>query len=324
MIFRYRKGHGFLCKMARFAADMRPARLFCRMINALLKKPRRKRMKTLSDNSNLNHIPVPPRISAVISAFNEERNIGDCIRSVEGLADEIVVADMSSDDKTAEIAESLGAAVHLVERRAFVDPTRNFAVSLAAGCWILVLDADERLTPALASELRAVAERDLADVVEVRFETYMFGGRIRYSGWQDTGRKTFFKKGFLTYPETEVHAHPAWKGRLLSLSFSKGAIVHYNYRDIRHFIAKMNDYTDGEALKLLKAGGDPNPLRGVYWGLRHSFRRYFLRFGYKVGWRGFMLSGFMGFYWFLAFCKAWELRLAGKIPAPGAQDGGRA
>lgn len=247
------------------------------------------------------------RISLVVCTLNEETNIGDCIRSAKELVDEIIVADMHSDDKTAEIARSLGAAVHIVPKAAFVDPTRNYALSLASGEWILLIDADERLTPALASELRAIADGDLADVVEVGFEIYMFGGRIRYSGWQDTRKKIFFKKGFLTYPVDEVHAHPSWRGRLLSQAPSKGALVHYNYRDVRHFILKMNDYTDGEALKLLRAGGNPSPLQGVYWGMRHFFRRYFLRLGYLDGWSGFMLSIFMGFYWFLAFCKAWEL-----------------
>ncbi|MFH1618516.1 MAG: glycosyltransferase family 2 protein [bacterium] len=258
------------------------------------------------------------RVSLVISTLNEEGNIGDCIRSATGFAEDVIVVDMSSADRTAEEAKAAGAIVHVVPKAPFVDPTRNYALSFASGDWILIMDADERLTPALAAELRAIADGDLADVVEVAFETYMFGGRIRYSGWQDTCRNSFFKKGFLTYPVAEVHAHPAWKGRLLSLAPSKGVLVHYNYMDVRHFILKMNDYTDGEAIKLLRAGGNHTPLRGVYWGLRHFFRRYFLRFGYKDGWRGFVLSVFMGFYWFLSFCKAWELNTRKFVPSAGA------
>ena len=248
------------------------------------------------------------RVSLVINTLNEEGNIGDCIRSAAGFADEVIVVDMSSTDHTVEEAKSAGAIVHVIPKGPFVDPTRNYAFSLASGEWILLMDADERLTPEIKDELHRIAVEDLADVVEVAFEVHMFGDVIHYSGWHNTRRKSFFKKGFLSYPADEVHAHPAWKGRLFSLPPSKGRFVHYNFRDLRHFILKMNDYTDGEALKLLRAGGSPSPLRGVYWGLRHFFRRYFLHFGYKDGWNGFVLSIFMGFYWFLSFAKAWEIK----------------
>jgi glycosyltransferase involved in cell wall biosynthesis len=252
--------------------------------------------------------PMAVRISLVISTLNEEENIGDCIRSATGFAEDVIVVDMSSTDRTAQEATSAGAIVHVIPRVPFVDPTRNYALSLASGEWILLMDADERLTPEVKNELRRIAVEDLADVVEVAFEVYMFGDLIRYSGWQNIRKKSFFKKGFLTYPADEVHAHPTIKGRLLSLPPSKGMMVHYNYKDLRHFVLKMNDYTDGEALKLLRAGGSCSPLRGVYWGLRHFFRRYFLCFGYKDGWLGFILSVFMGFYWFISFAKAWEIK----------------
>jgi len=250
------------------------------------------------------------RVSLVVHTFNEEADIGDCLRSAGDLADEVLVTDMSSTDRTAEIARSLGARVSVIPKAPFVDPVRNQAIAQASGDWILLLDADERLTPELSAALRAVAGGDEADVVETAFEVYMFGERIRYTGWQDIRKKIFFRKGFLTFPDTEVHAQPAHKGRLLFLPPERGVVKHYNYRDIRHFILKLNDYTGGEALKLLKAGGKMSPLRGIYWGVRHFFRRYVLRAGYRDGAFGFMLSVFMGFYWFLAFCKAWELQRA--------------
>ena len=247
------------------------------------------------------------RISLVINTYNEEENIAACIDSARGLFDEVIVADMDSSDRTAEIAASMGASVHTVQRAAYVEPAREKAVSFASGDWIVRLDADERLTPDLCSRLRAIAEKDMADVVDVRDETWMFGRVIRYCGWQDTSTKVLFRKGFLDLSNKDVHAHPEYRGRLLRLERHEGEIIHYNYRDIRQFVAKMNNYTDGEALKLHREGGHPTPLRGVYWGMRHFFRRYFLRFGYKDGWAGFMVCILMGFYWFLAFCKAWEL-----------------
>jgi len=247
------------------------------------------------------------RISLVVHTLNEEAHITDCIASARGFADEVIVADMQSSDRTAVIASGAGAVVHTIPREKFVDPARNRALSFASGDWILVLDADERLTPAVAAQLKNIASGDMADVVNVPFEVRMFGRIVRYSGWQDTRKKVFFKKGFLKYTATEVHGQPDWKGRLAELDKSRGQIVHLNYRDIGHFFEKLNDYTDGEALKLSRTGRRSTPLKGVYWGLRHFFRRYLLQSGYRDGYTGLMLCAFMGFYWFLSFCKAWEL-----------------
>ncbi|MEK6715531.1 MAG: glycosyltransferase family 2 protein [Candidatus Omnitrophota bacterium] len=245
-------------------------------------------------------------ISLVVSTLNEEHNIADCIRSAQELVNEVIVVDMHSDDRTVEIAGSLGATVHLVERRPFVDPTRNFAIAQATGNWILLLDADERLTPKLATELRIIAEKDQADVVTIQFDTYMFGRHIRYSGWQEERHRRFFKKGFLEYPDREIHANPIIIGRQLILDGNKGKIQHFNFQDLRDFIKTINDYTDGESLQLLRSGVKITPLRGAYWGLLHFCRRYLKMRGYKDGMYGFILSVFMGFYWFLAFSKAWE------------------
>ncbi|MGR3293124.1 MAG: glycosyltransferase family 2 protein [Candidatus Scalindua sp.] len=245
-------------------------------------------------------------ISLVVNTLNEEQNIADCILSARELVNEVVVVDMHSDDRTVEIARSLGAEVHLIERVPFVDPTRNYAIAQATGEWILLLDADERLTPKLANELRSIAEKDHVDMVRIHRDTYMFGQRIRYSGWQRDIHYRFFKKGFLKYPNEEVHAWPKAHGRILILDPCKGKIQHFNYKDLHHFIKKMNDYTDGEALKLLKTNGKISPLRGIYWGLHHFCKRFFKLRGFKDGNYGLILSVMMGFYWFLAFAKAWD------------------
>lgn len=245
-------------------------------------------------------------ISLVISTLNEETNISDCILSANRLVDEIVVVDMQSEDKTAEIAESHGAIVYKIERKPFVDPTRNYAISKARGDWILLLDADERLTPELVKELRIIAENNEVDAVTIYFDTYMFGKCIRYSGWQGDRHCRFFRKGFLVFSDNEVHYMPEIHGRHMILPPSKGKIQHYNYQNIRQFISKMNNYTDGEALKLLRANGNITPLRGAYWGLYNFYKRFVKLKGFKDGKYGLILSVLMGFYWFLSFVKAWE------------------
>jgi glycosyltransferase involved in cell wall biosynthesis len=246
------------------------------------------------------------KISLVVNTLNEEAHIAGCLASAAGFADEMIVADMHSTDRTAELARSAGAAVHLIPRAPFVDPARNAALELATGDWILILDADERLTPACAARLKQAAEKDEAEVVRVPFEVHMCGAVVRYSGWQNTYRKIFFKRGCLKFPDTEAHAEPQVAGRQKDLS-AEYALPHYNYRDLSHFVEKLNSYTTGEALKIRRQGRPVTPVRGVYWGLRHFFRRYIIQQGWRDGLLGLALCGCMGFYWFLAFCKAWEM-----------------
>ena len=102
-------------------------------------------------------------ISLVINTLNEERHIEGCIRSAASIVDEIIVVDMRSDDRTAEIAKSLGAKIFLHERTGYA--ARQFAVSKAAHEWILILDADERMTEKLAQRLTEVALENKHDLV---------------------------------------------------------------------------------------------------------------------------------------------------------------
>jgi len=251
---------------------------------------------------------VSTRISLVVNTLNEEKNIIGCIKSAKDLVDEIIVVDMSSDDKTVEFAKSLGAKVYMIERKPFVDPVRNLSIAWATSDWVLLLDADERLMPDLSTELRNIADKDRADVVMIKFNTYISQKLIKFSGWQNDSHFRFFKKGFLEYPGEEVHANPLLRGRRLILPPESGKILHYNFRNLQHLIKKINSYSDGEAIKLIKTSANVSLLRSIYWGIRHFFKRFLELKGYKDGKYGLILSISMGFYWFLAFAKAWEMK----------------
>ncbi|MEM6806488.1 MAG: glycosyltransferase, partial [Bacteroidota bacterium] len=94
-----------------------------------------------------------PKITVIIHTLNEEKHIGDCIRSVENFANEVLVCDMYSEDQTVEIAESLGAKIMFHERLRYADPARLAAIREAKHEWVFRLDADERMTPSLAEYL---------------------------------------------------------------------------------------------------------------------------------------------------------------------------
>src|ERR1035437_3052148 len=97
------------------------------------------------------------KISLVVNTLNEELNIRECIESAKYLVDEIIVCDMHSEDKTVEIAKSLNAKVFYHEKMGYADPARYYAISQATCEWVLVLDADERMTPDLVSKLKLIA-----------------------------------------------------------------------------------------------------------------------------------------------------------------------
>lgn len=123
------------------------------------------------------------KISVVINTLNEEKNIALAIKSVREFADEVVVVDMHSEDKTCEVAESLGAKVFTFERKSYVEPARNFAISKASGDWVFILDADERATPQLLAKLKKIVKENQYDFVNIPRKNLIFGKWIRHSLW---------------------------------------------------------------------------------------------------------------------------------------------
>ena len=114
-------------------------------------------------------------ISVVINTRNEEKNLPRCLASVKGLADEIVVTDMESIDKTVEIAKKAGAKVFKHKQTGYVEPARNYAISKATGEWILILDADEETPPSLVKKLKQLVKTGKADYYRLPRKNIVFG-----------------------------------------------------------------------------------------------------------------------------------------------------
>jgi len=156
------------------------------------------------------------RISVVINTLNEEKNLPRAIASIKGLADEIIVVDMQSDDRTKEVAEGLGALVYDHKRTGYVEPARNFAIAKAVGPWVLVLDADEEIPPKLAKKLRVFAQKEGADFYRIPRKNIVFGSWLRHSRWWPDYNIRFFKKGKVTWNEV-IHSVPMTSGKGIDL-----------------------------------------------------------------------------------------------------------
>lgn len=255
------------------------------------------------------------KISAVINTLNEEANIADCIRSVQGLADEIVVCDMHSDDCTVEIAQNLGARVILIERmEGKYQMMRYLGVQAATHEWVLAIDADERMTETLAQRLREVAQDPSADVVRFGNLFWYFGGWVYHGFFFTNDWPRFFRRRvFLSnWREGTLQAHNDWEAldgveRTLTLPLDYH-LLHYAYPTVEKYVWKtLGMYARVEAEQYRQQGRKFSFLRLIgdpfvfFWG------GFLLRRGYRDGIRGFILTVLYAVYRFTIWANLWLL-----------------
>lgn len=245
------------------------------------------------------------RISVVINTFNEEKNIGRCLEAVKW-ADEIIIVDMHSTDKTVEIAKKYTSQIFYYEHTKYVEPARNFAISKAQGDWILVVDADEEISASLKEKLLAIAEESAADYVLLPRKNLIFGTWIQHTGWWPDTLVRFFKKDYVIWKDA-IHSVPETKGKELVLSSEKYAIIHHHYDSISQFVHKNFEiYAKEEALEKIKNGYMFVYIDVIRFPMKEFLSRYFAREGYKDGLHGLVLSLLMAGYHFMIFLYIWE------------------
>jgi glycosyltransferase involved in cell wall biosynthesis len=241
---------------------------------------------------------VKNRVSAIINTLNEERNIEYVLRSLQNFADEVIVVDMYSEDRTREVAERLGAKVYMHERLGYADPARAFALSKTSGLWIIMLDADEFIPENLKNRLLNIVETDEADVVIIPWKNYILGRDFRGTGWgthQDKHMR-FFKRNMLEITD-QIHnfLHPNLSARVLELTVDSH-VLHFNHIGFTQVIEKLNRYTTVEAEKLFLQGVKPSAIRAIYFCVREFSVRFLIKKGYQDKWQGLYMSIFMAFY----------------------------
>lgn len=249
------------------------------------------------------------RLTVIIPCKDEKHNIRACIESVRDVADEILVADSGSTDGTLEIVRETGGC-RLIERE-YVNPAnfKNWAIPQAAHPWVLMIDADERLTEELAAEIRGVlAGTPAFDAYRMRFQPYFLGSHIKHSGWNTTSAIRLFRRAVCRYDTKRVHEDvEVASGKVGRLH---GKFLHYTARSLTQFIAKLNRYSTWSAQDM-QAAGRRVGLLGLL--LRPPFRflqLYVLRGGFLDGAAGLAVCMSMTFYTFMKYAKLWELSVA--------------
>lgn len=246
------------------------------------------------------------QISVVINTYNEEKNITKAIHSVKW-ADEILVCDMHSDDKTVEIATKMGAQVILHKKEGYVEPARNFAISKASFDWVLILDADESIPDDLAGKIKELIAKPISsDYVEIPRKNIIFGKWMRASMWWPDYQVRLFKKGSVLWNE-KIHNKPQTSGEGLKLEpEEKWAIVHQNYQGVSQFIRRMNRYSDIQATELQMEGYKFSWQDLLQKPLNEFLSRFFSGKGYKDGLHGLALSLLQAFSFLTVYLKIWE------------------
>lgn len=247
------------------------------------------------------------KISVIINTFNEEKNIERAIRSVEW-ADEIIVCDMHSDDKTVEVASKMGAKVIFYKKVGFVEPARNFAISKATNEWILVFDPDEEILETLAKRLQEIAS-SMKQISYVRIprKNIIFGKWTRASMWWPDYNVRFFRRGKVTWTD-RIHRPPKVFGEGLDLSAEeKWAIIHNHYDSITQFLERMTRYTKVQTEELIKDGYRFDWKDLIKKPLGEFLGRFFANKGFEDGLHGLALSLLQSFSFVIVYLRVWEM-----------------
>jgi (heptosyl)LPS beta-1,4-glucosyltransferase len=240
------------------------------------------------------------KISVIVITKDEEKNITGCLQSVDW-ADEIIVVDSESEDKTVELAEKFTDKIFKKKWEGYVRQ-KKYALSLAKGEWVLNIDADERVSTGLKEEIMKMPVKD-SDGYLIRRENYLFGKKITTCGWDRDYQMRLFRKLKAEIPEKLVHEGFVVNGKTGKL---KNVIIHNTYSSLYNYLKKVNNYTTLKAEEVYKTRGKVTALTLI----AHTFSaffRYFLSLkGYKDGMRGLIISFVNSISTLLTYTKIWE------------------
>src|SRR6185295_6718114 len=263
---------------------------------------------------------VTAPLTVLIPCKDERRNIRACIESVQAIADEILIADSGSTDGTLDIVRDIGGC-RIIEREYINSANfKNWAIPQAKHEWVLVLDADERITPKLAAEILKVLEAPPADKDGYWIDraNHYLGYRIKHCGWNSDAVIRLFRRE-CQYETRWVHAEvdlPA--SRLGKL---KHPMLHYTTWDSDQYLYKMNRYAGWGALNLRDAGRKPSLLALVTRAPLRFLQLYIFRLGFLDGIAGFHICMHTAYYAFIKQAKLWELHYGIEQPDPEAERG---
>ncbi|MBI5127450.1 glycosyltransferase family 2 protein [Candidatus Roizmanbacteria bacterium] len=247
-------------------------------------------------------------VTVIIHTFNEEKNAEECIKSARLLTRNIVVVDMSSTDKTVEIAKKLGVSVFSFPKSNYVEPAREFGIKQAQTDWVLIMDADERITEALTKEIRRIDHNTGCYKIPRK---NIFGGIkwLKHGGWwPDYQTRLINKKYFSGWPK-RIHSTPLIKG---VTGYLKNPIIHYFHEDIEKMVEKTLIFEDIESDLLYKAKKQTNTFVFFRKYFAELWRRMFRNLGFLDGSSGIIESIYQSFSKTITYLFLYEKNSKGR------------
>ncbi len=253
-----------------------------------------------------NNIKHREKVTAIIPCYNEEHNIRDVIESVS-FADEIMVVDSFSTDRTVEIAKEY---TDFIIQRVFDYPSsqKNWAIPQANHKWILLVDADERVPHELKEEVLEVLknpEKDEHVAYWIKRMNHFMGERIHYSGWRNDKVIRLFHRDKCKYDNRHVHEEIVTEGKVGML---KNKFYHNTYTTFDAYISKLNRYATWQAEDYDKKTGKLTPYHFIikpFWGF---IKHYIVQSGFRDGVPGLVIGYVQWYAVFMRYVKLWLLR----------------
>jgi glycosyltransferase involved in cell wall biosynthesis len=225
--------------------------------------------------------------SIVIITKNETQNIGNCLKALEGLSDDIVVIDAESSDKTVTIAESLGARVFIESWQGY-GPAKNLGITKCKNDWIISIDADEYISPQLKRSLLDL-KLDEKCVYALNILPNYCGRWIKYGTWHPDWNIRVFNRKEVSWNNNKVHE------QLIGLEQKqvirlKGTLDHYSYRTIDEHLSRIDDYALLSAKDYIKTNRTPGLLKRWFGPAFRFIKYYIIRLGFLDGYYGFIIA----------------------------------
>jgi len=243
------------------------------------------------------------KISASIITKNEESNIKRCLESVKW-ADEIIIVDSGSTDKTLEICQFYHCKIIETEWLGF-GLTKQIGVNAASNDWVLSIDADEEVTSELKNKILELVQSTKFHAFNIKRVSYYLKKRIKYSGWQTDYPLRLFNKQYGNFNDASVHESVVMDSK--NASTIQALLYHYPYQSISSHIGKINLYTQLGAEKLFDKGKKTTLIYAVLSGIVKFIKMYLIKKGFLDGKEGFVLAVLSGFSSTLKYFKLWSL-----------------
>lgn len=247
-------------------------------------------------------------LSVGIITFNEEKRIGRTLEAIKDIADEVVVVDSGSTDRTEEICREYGVKFYPENWKGY-GLQKNSVIDKCTKDWILLIDADEVVSESLKERILQIVKANEKAVYEINFTSVCFGKKIKHGGWSGSYRIRLFSKESGKYNENMVHEEFITN---FDIKRIKEDIYHYSYEDLADYLSKFNRYTSEGAKEYYRRGKKAGIFGIVFNPIFKFIRMYFFRFGFLDGLEGLILAILSSNYTMVKYYKLLELNRKGK------------